>query len=114
MSEKDAHELTENLQVIINCAASIDFNARLDEAIEMNIFGTLRMFELAKKCRRVENFLHVSTAYVNADKRGFIEERVYETSFDAEKLVSDIYKMPKDQVFHENHFSFSSSLIVGQ
>jgi len=120
LSEKDAQELTENLQVIINCAASIDFNARLDEAIEMNIFGTLRMFELAKKCRHLQNFLHVSTAYVNADKRGLIEEKIYEISFDAEKLVSDLYKMPKDQLVSEtpriighfpNTYTFTKSLV---
>lgn len=29
--------------MIINCAASIDFNARLDDAINININGPLRI-----------------------------------------------------------------------
>lgn len=100
LSPEDFKELTENLHVIINCAASIDFNSRLDEAIEMNVYGTLKMFDLAKSCKRLESFLHVSTAYVNSDKQGLIEEKIYEEPHDAEKLINDIYKMPKDQVNH--------------
>ncbi len=33
LSEKDHIELVENCHIILNCAASIDFNARLDQAI---------------------------------------------------------------------------------
>ena len=32
----------------MNCAASIDFNARIDQAIESNIKGSLRMMKLAQ------------------------------------------------------------------
>ena len=43
------------------------------------------MFELAKKIKRMENFVHVSTAYVNCDKLGFIEEKIYDGAIDVEK-----------------------------
>ena len=42
--------LLQTCNIIINCAASIDFNARLDDAIDSNIRGSLRMLELAKSC----------------------------------------------------------------
>lgn len=61
--------LTENVNVIINSAASVDFNARLDEAIRINVKGTLRMFELAKNTKNLDNFVHISTAYVNCEKK---------------------------------------------
>jgi len=45
----------------------VDFNLRLDHSIEINIEGALRMQDLAKECRNLAIFLHVSTAYVNSD-----------------------------------------------
>ena len=36
-------KIIKNCTIIINCAASIDFNARLDEAISSNIVGSLNM-----------------------------------------------------------------------
>ena len=100
-SSEDHKELTENLHVIINCAASVDFNAGLVDAININIYGTLRMFELAKQTKNLENFLHVSTAYVNSDKRGMIEEIIYEQNLDAEKIIADIHKMQKHVICFE-------------
>ncbi len=32
--------ITDNINIIINCAASVDFNARLDEALNTNVKGT--------------------------------------------------------------------------
>ena len=49
----------------MNCAASIDFNARLDDAMNINIKGAIRMLELGKKMKKLQNFTHISTCYVN-------------------------------------------------
>jgi alcohol-forming fatty acyl-CoA reductase len=35
------------------------------------------MYKLATECKVLENFLHISTCYVNSDKRGYIEEEIY-------------------------------------
>ena len=43
LSVNDEKEIIENVNIIMNCAASIDFNARLDDAININIKGTLKM-----------------------------------------------------------------------
>lgn len=66
-------DLIENCSVIINCAASIDFNARLDQAIDSNIRGSLRMLELARQIKNLSVFTHISTCYVNCDQRGLIK-----------------------------------------
>lgn len=63
----------------MNCAASIDFNARLDQAIDSNIKGSLRMMELARSCQRLEIFTHVSTCYVNCNLNGLIREEIYDS-----------------------------------
>lgn len=66
--------------IIINCAASIDFNQRLDGAIESNIIGSLRMQTLATQVRNLDIFTHVSTCYVNCNMKGLIHEEIYESS----------------------------------
>ena len=63
--------LIQNVNIMINCAASVDFNAPLYEALDINYFGTQRVFELACQIKNLENFTHVSTAYVNSDKFGY-------------------------------------------
>jgi FlaA1/EpsC-like NDP-sugar epimerase len=50
-------ELYSNVHIILHCAAVVDFNERLDRAIELNVLGTLRMLDLAKRCACI-NVLH--------------------------------------------------------
>ena len=47
----------------------------------------MRVFELAKKTKHLENFLHVSTAYSNSNIKGEIEERVYPIDDDPLRLI---------------------------
>lgn len=58
----------DSVHVIINNAASIDFNLRLDEALQINYFGAQNILNLAKQCKRLEVMTHVSTCYTNTDK----------------------------------------------
>lgn len=77
-SPADEEKITNTCHIIINCAASIDFNARIDSAIDSNIRGSLRMLELARRTKNLEMFTHISTCYVNCDKTGLIKEDIYE------------------------------------
>jgi dTDP-4-dehydrorhamnose reductase len=72
--------LTQDLNVIINCAASLDFDAPLDTATRINVTGPLLLMKLAEESPCFEAFLQLSTAFVNADKTGYIEERLYDTN----------------------------------
>ena len=90
--------LIENVHVVINSAASIDFNSRLDEAININIKGTLRVYELVKKMKRLENFVHISTAYVNCNMQGWIEERIYDIDQDPENFINELLKVPVSEL----------------
>ena len=78
---------------MINVAASIDFNEPIADAIQINYFGLMRMLDLAKECKRLEAFTHVSTAYVNCDKRGVIDEKIYDIDIDPEQFIDSIVKM---------------------
>ncbi len=48
---------------------------------------------MALKVKNLENFIHVSTCYVNTDKFGWIEEKVYDSAEDAEKMMINLIKM---------------------
>src|SRR3712207_7613348 len=49
-----------------SCAASIDFNAKMEDAIDSNIFGTLRMFALAQQAKKLESFLDRKSTRLNS------------------------------------------------
>jgi hypothetical protein len=46
------------------------------------------MLKLAKECKNLEIFTHVSTCYVNCYRQGFIEEDIYEKDMDVENIVA--------------------------
>ena len=52
--------------------------------------GTLRMYELFSKLSHPLIFLHVSTAYVNSDMFGFIEEKIYTKNIEPISLLNEI------------------------
>jgi nucleoside-diphosphate-sugar epimerase len=80
-------------------AASIDFQMRLDEALNINVFGPLRMLALAREMKKLRIFLHVSTSYVNSDKHGIlIEEKIYESQVDPEDTIKEIKSIPPNMV----------------
>jgi thioester reductase-like protein/1-acyl-sn-glycerol-3-phosphate acyltransferase len=66
--------------IIINCAANVDFNQRLDLQINTNLFGCLRLLDVARSCPAFVAFVHCSTAYCNCDRLGFIPETLPDSS----------------------------------
>ena len=67
--------LSAEVGIIINSAAVVIFDERLDEAFNMNTFSPLKLLKFAKECNQVL-FLHVSTAYVSGDRNGDIPEEI--------------------------------------
>jgi hypothetical protein len=55
----------------------------------------MRILDVAQLSKSVEVFCHVSTAYTNSNRTGFIEEKIYdlEGGKDPEKLVEEILKL---------------------
>jgi thioester reductase-like protein len=98
LSKEDEEMLINEVNIFVNSAASVDFNARLDEAIKNNILGTLRVFGLARKSKNLVNFVHISTGYVNCNRRGYIEEVVYPITRDPEQVVNEMLRLSVDEV----------------
>ncbi|KAK7261225.1 hypothetical protein RIF29_27530 [Crotalaria pallida] len=63
--------------VIINFAASTNFDERYDVALSLNTFGVKHVMSFAKQCIKLKILVHVSTAYVCGEKGGLILENAY-------------------------------------
>jgi 1-acyl-sn-glycerol-3-phosphate acyltransferase len=81
ISPEDRAVLTNSVTMIIHSAASVDFDLPLNEATAINIDGSLSMLALAKECKRLASFVHVSTCYVNSPMAGVVKEQVYDSPF---------------------------------
>ncbi|CEP10517.1 hypothetical protein [Parasitella parasitica] len=121
MSEQDRERITENVNVVIHCAATLNYSERLDLALETNTLGTLRMMDLADECKHMEAFIHMSLAYTDPHlPNGHIQERVYPMQVgDPEELLTeivdlelqDIPKMTQRILAHyPNTYTFTKSL----
>lgn len=98
LTQHDFLELSQNVHIIINSAASVDFNQRLDQAIQVNTLGSLRVLELAKACKNLTSLVQISTAYVNCDKQGWVDERIYPIAVDPRELLRDLLKVPVEEI----------------
>ena len=84
----------------------------------MNIIGVKKMLDLAKKMKKLEVFVHVSTSYANFDRQ-HISEVVYYTPVQPEKLLEavdwmeeDLMKLltPKIIQFRPNTYTYTKAI----
>ncbi|RUS28863.1 male sterility protein-domain-containing protein [Jimgerdemannia flammicorona] len=53
ISPDDRAMLVAHVNIVIHCAATMDFNERLDLSLEINTLGTLRLMDLADECHQM-------------------------------------------------------------
>ncbi|KAJ9188692.1 hypothetical protein P3X46_000062 [Hevea brasiliensis] len=70
-------EMWRELDVIVNLAATTNFDERYDVALGINTMGAKHVLCFAKKCVNLKVLVHVSTAYVCGEKAGLILETPY-------------------------------------
>lgn len=73
LSLTDREMLTNDLDIIINSAASVDFSESLQNMIKIDYFGPIRVLELAKECKKLQVLSHISTAYVGSNQPPFTD-----------------------------------------
>ncbi|KAL1557630.1 alcohol-forming fatty acyl-CoA reductase [Salvia divinorum] len=66
--------LSGQVNVVINLAATTNFDERYDMALRINTVGAANVLNFAAKCKQLVVFLHVSTAYVCGEREGLILE----------------------------------------
>lgn len=77
-----SERLRECVDVIVNSAAVVTFDERLDAAVEHNTLGPKRLLDFAHACKLDPVFVHVSTAYVNGRRRGEAPEEILRPGHD--------------------------------
>lgn len=53
LDEIDRKKITEQVEMIYHCAATIRFDEKLQKAVFLNTRGTKLMLELAKECKKL-------------------------------------------------------------
>ncbi|KAJ8750258.1 hypothetical protein K2173_014173 [Erythroxylum novogranatense] len=71
-------EMWNELDIVVNLAATTSFDERYDVALGINTLGVKHVLCFAKKCVKLMCFLHVSTAYVAGERSGLILETPYQ------------------------------------
>ncbi|XP_055627584.1 fatty acyl-CoA reductase wat-like [Toxorhynchites rutilus septentrionalis] len=69
--------LQEQVEVVFNLLASVNFKEPLDCALKTNVDRTDQLLGLVNGMKRLKSVVHVSTFYSNCDK-SFIGERIYD------------------------------------
>ncbi|KAI9277448.1 male sterility protein-domain-containing protein [Sporodiniella umbellata] len=95
ISLKDRECIVKNTNIVLHCAAALNYNERLDLALETNTLGTLRMMDLADECKHMETFAYSSLVYTDPNlPSGHIQERVYPMRVgDPEDLFEEIINL---------------------
>ncbi|HSR49212.1 MAG TPA: AMP-binding protein [Acidobacteriota bacterium] len=73
-------KLRSQVDIVINSAAVVSFDAPLNEALELNVFGAVRLAHFAQSCRKAV-LLHVSTAYVCGNTDRDVPETLHHSAF---------------------------------
>ncbi|XP_042410885.1 probable fatty acyl-CoA reductase 4 [Zingiber officinale] len=68
-------KLCNEVEIVVNVAATTNFYDRYDVALSINVLGAKRVLEFARRCAKLEMLLHVSTAYVVGEQSGLILEK---------------------------------------
>ncbi|EOA23870.1 hypothetical protein CARUB_v10017087mg [Capsella rubella] len=94
------------IDIIVNVAATTNFDERYDVGLRINTFGPLNVLNFAKKCVKGQLLLHVSTAYVCGEQSGLLHEKTFhmgETLNGHGKLVIDTEMEIMKQKLKELH-----------
>ncbi|KAK4421923.1 Fatty acyl-CoA reductase 2 [Sesamum alatum] len=70
-----AHTIMEEVDVIVESAASTNLHDRYDFLLAANVNAPQRLMRFAKTCKNLKLFVHISTAYVNGRREGIIFEK---------------------------------------
>jgi thioester reductase-like protein len=74
LSGAEFRALTEDVTEMIHLAAVHSLSANKETAEATNVRGTANVLALARAARRIERFVHFSSAYVSGDRNGVIME----------------------------------------
>ncbi|XP_068142322.1 fatty acyl-CoA reductase wat [Drosophila tropicalis] len=95
----DRAMLSAEVQIVFNVVASVKFNEKLSDAIDINVLGTKKILDLVMEMKQLKSFVHISTLYCNCNRK-FIKEQVYENEIGYEKIMQ-IYRTFDDETLEK-------------
>ncbi|XP_070504908.1 putative fatty acyl-CoA reductase CG5065, partial [Chironomus tepperi] len=95
ISDSDQQILIQNVSIIFHCAATVRFNEKIREAIEINVKGTQKLMDLGRKLDDLKAFIYVSTAYSNCDRHE-VDEIFYDISFNSQAVIDLTENFPDE------------------
>ena len=100
VDEQTEAMLLREVDWIINCAANVEFGEPLKKIVNDNVVSALNVLEFAGRCERLRGMVHVSTAYVNANKPGQVQESIYRQWYhdNPEELFEWILRTDSDHI----------------
>ena len=91
LTAEDHNALARRVTHVVNCAASVDFDLPMNEALRANVDSALNLMELARACPGLQSVVNVSTAYVSPHRVGTpIEEELSPLTEPASELYDRI------------------------
>jgi len=108
ISDKDIESLKDNVEIIIHCAATINFNEQIDKAYQINTQSVIDLVNLAYDFKNLQLYINTSTAFSNVFMKR-IGEKFYNKDLKLEdfpntytytkwlteiELYKHIYKIP--------------------
>ncbi len=106
ISASEYESLTKTITLVVNSAATVTFDERLDLAVDLNTLGPSRLLRFAKDCGGIP-FLHVSTCYVSGMRKGTIVE-----DFSAPEIARE--KLPRDKATGDFDFDALIESLLAQ
>lgn len=97
LSKSDRQMLAEEVQIVYHLAATIRFDDPLKKAVLLNTRGTKLMLGLAKECKNLMAFVHVSTAYCHLHER-VLYEKAYPPPADPDTVIKAVEWLDEETV----------------
>nr|CAI5862009.1 unnamed protein product [Callosobruchus analis] len=95
ISKEDRQKIAKEAEIIFHCAATIRFDEPLKKAVLLNVRGTKYMLDLAKECKKLLIFVHLSTAYCHLNEK-VLYEKIYPPPADPHMIIKTVEWMEED------------------
>ncbi|XP_070153483.1 putative fatty acyl-CoA reductase CG5065 [Polyergus mexicanus] len=118
LTDEQCEHLINEVNVVFHCAATLRLEAKLKDAVEMNLIGTKRILNLAKEMKHLQAFVHLSTAFCHVDQKE-LGECTYDSPDDPQDIIRLVQWLDEDAIDlitpkllhpHPNTYTYSKRL----
>lgn len=86
LSNEAQAELCENVDIILHAAADVRFDSTLMELCLVNLRGTRELLRLAERCKKLQMFAYISTAFSHCVRK-CVEEKFYDVPISPHEMI---------------------------